>query len=79
MKMDDRTADWSFDQPAELERAVACGHHCADGILSMAAAFRVGLSLAETRNTIAPCASAIEALKLQRRKHSSRSRSRHNP
>jgi hypothetical protein len=46
--MGDRTPDWSFDQLAELERAVACGHHCADGNPSMAAAFRVGISLAET-------------------------------
>ena len=30
--MGDRTPGWSFDQLAELERAVACGHHCADGI-----------------------------------------------
>jgi hypothetical protein len=31
VKMGDRTPGWSFDQLAEFERSVACGHHCADG------------------------------------------------
>jgi hypothetical protein len=48
VEMGHRTPDWSFDQLAELERPVACGHHCADGNPQHAAAFRVGISLDET-------------------------------
>jgi len=46
--MGDRTPDWSFDQLAELERPAASGITAPMGIPSMAAAFRVGISLAET-------------------------------
>jgi hypothetical protein len=78
--MGDRTPDWSFDQLAELERTVACGHHCADGNPQHGRGFPRWYKFGQDPAILSrPVPLVIDALKLQRRKYSSRSRSRHNP